>query len=209
MDGETGGAPKTVELGQLYGEPVGLAKLKEIGFLDPHCRRFIALSPFLCIGTADADGRQDVSPRGDMPGFVQVLDEHTLAIPDRPGNNRLDTLKNLQANPNVGLIFLIPGIDETLRINGTAQLTDDADLLAAMAVNGKTPKAAIRVTVREVFLHCGKALIRSKLWDPASRVERSALPSIARMILDQTKATSITLEEAEARTQKGYRENLY
>ncbi|MEJ0067875.1 MAG: MSMEG_1061 family FMN-dependent PPOX-type flavoprotein [Pseudomonadota bacterium] len=165
MDGEAGAEGK-VELRALYGEPSGLAVVKQIDHIDPHCRHFIGLSPFLCLGSADSEGRQDVSPRGDMPGFVQVLDDHTLAIPDRPGNNRLDSLSNLQINPNVALIFLVPGVDETLRVNGLASLSTDPALLASMAVNGKAPKAAIKVAVREVYFHCGKALKRSKLWGP-------------------------------------------
>jgi PPOX class probable FMN-dependent enzyme len=208
MDGETG-AETQVGLRDLYGEPSGLAVVKQIDHIDPHCRHFIGLSPFLCLGSADPEGRQDVSPRGDMPGFVQVLDDRTLAIPDRPGNNRLDSLSNLQANPNVALIFLVPGVDETLRVNGLASLSTDPALLASMAVNGKAPKAAIKVAVREVFFHCGKALKRSKLWDPASQVPRTALPSLARIILEQTKSTLMTVEQAEARTEKGYRENLW
>jgi hypothetical protein len=208
MDGEAGAESK-VELRTLYGEPSALAVVKQIDHIDPHCRHFISLSPFLCLGSADPEGRQDVSPRGDMPGFVQVLDDHTLAIPDRPGNNRLDSLGNLQANPNVALIFLVPGVDETLRVNGLASLSTDPALLASMAVNGKLPKAAIKVAVREVYFHCGKALKRSKLWDPASQVPRTSLPSLARMILEQTKSTVMTVEEAEARAEKGYRENLW
>ena len=204
-----GGAESKVELREIYGEPSGLAVVKQIDHIDPHCRQFIALSPFLCLGTSDQEGRQDVSPRGDLPGFVKVLDERTLAIPDRPGNNRLDSLGNLQANPNVGMIFLVPGVDETLRVNGIASLSTDPALLAAMAVNGKPPKAAIKVAVREVFFHCGKALKRSKLWEPASQVPRSTLPSLARMIIEQTKSTSVSVEQAEARTEKGYRENLW
>jgi PPOX class probable FMN-dependent enzyme len=204
-----GGGEGKVELRGLYGEPSGLAVVKQMDHIDPYCRQFIALSPFLCLGTSDSEGRQDVSPRGDMPGFVQVLDERTLAIPDRPGNNRLDSLGNLQANPNVGMIFLVPGFDETLRVNGVASLSTDPALLASMAVNGKAPKAAIKIAVREVFLHCGKALKRSKLWDPATQVPRSTLPSLARMILEQTKSTIMTVEQAEARAEKGYRENLW
>jgi len=204
-----GGSEGKVELRTLYGQPSGLAVVKQIDHIDPHCRQFIALSPFLCLGTSDEAGRQDVSPRGDMPGFVQVLDDHTLAIPDRPGNNRLDSLGNLDVNPNVGLIFLVPGVDETLRVNGTASLSTDPALLASMAVNGKAPKAAIKVAVLEVYFHCGKALKRSKLWDPSTQVARSSLPSLSRMILEQTKSTIMTVEQAEARTEKGYRENLW
>jgi len=163
-----------------------LAVQKCIGALDRHSRDFIAMSPFVVIGTRDADGRSDVSPRGDPPGFVQVLDDHTIAIPDRPGNNRLDPMVTLFSNPSIGLLLLIPGFDDTLRINGTARLTRDPDLLATMAVSGKLPKLAIKVTVSEVFLHCAKAFRRSKLWDPEAQQDRSVMPSIAKIILDQT-----------------------
>lgn len=197
------------ELRALYGTPSGLSVVKELDHVDPYCRRFIELSPFLCLGTSSPDGKQDVSPRGDMPGFVQVLDARTLAIPDRPGNNRLDSLGNLTAHPEVGLLFLVPGFDETLRINGVASLSTDPALLASMAVNGKAPKAAIKVAVREVYFHCGKAIKRSKLWDPATQVKRSELPSLARMILDQSGSTVMTVEQAEARTEEGYRNRLW
>ena len=170
----------------LFGRAEGLAVSKSLTRLDRHCREFIARSPFLCIGTTSADGRADVSPRGDPPGFVQVIDDRTIAIPDRPGNNRLDTMSNIVANPSVGLIFLIPGFDDTLRINGKATITRDPDLLACAAVNGKAPKVVIRVAVEEAFLHCAKAFRRSRLWDPASRVDRTTMPSLARMILEQT-----------------------
>src|SRR4029077_8078289 len=148
----------TASLRSCYPEPSELARRKNLARLDKHCRNFIALSPFLCLGTA-SDAGTDVSPRGDAPGFVRVLDDTTLLIPDRPGNNRLDSLGNLLANPNVGLLFLIPGIEETLRVNGSAEITTDARLLADAEVNGKRPKSALIVHVREAFLHCGKAVI--------------------------------------------------
>jgi uncharacterized protein len=154
--------------------------------LDRHACDFISRSPFLCIGTQNAEGKADVSPRGDPPGFVKIIDAKTLAIPDRPGNNRLDTQSNILAYPNVGLLFLIPGFDDTLRINGEALLVTDPDLLASMIIDGKTPKIAIVVHVKEVFLHCAKAFRRSRLWDPQARQERSAMPSLIKMILDQT-----------------------
>ena len=128
----------------------------------------------------------DVSPRGDPCGFVHVIDNKTLAIPDRPGNNRLDTLENILANPSVGLLFLVPGFDDTLRVNGQARLSSDPHLLAAMAVNGRMPKLAIVVEVAEVFLHCAKAFRRSGLWDPEARQDRREMPSLVKMILDQT-----------------------
>lgn len=173
------------ELRELLGPPSAGAVKKQIARLDRHARRFIELSPFLCIGTADAEGRADVSPRGDPPGFVQVLDDRTLLIPDRPGNNRADSMLNIMQNPNVGLIFFIPGFEDTLRVNGKAVLLRDPALLEKSAVNGKVPKLAIRIDVEEVFLHCAKALKRSRLWDPAAQTDRKTMPSLVRMIMEQ------------------------
>jgi uncharacterized protein len=170
------------ELRALHAEPSDVVKRKCADRLDANCRRFIALAPFLALGTASAAGRADVSPRGDAPGFVRVLDDRTLLIPDRAGNNLHDSNRNILANPEVGLLFMIPGIDETLRVNGTATLTRDPALLAGLAAEGKAPKLALRVAVREVFLHCARAFRRARLWDPAARVERAALPPIGTMI---------------------------
>jgi len=172
------------ELRALHAAPSELVKRKCVDRLGRHCRDFIALSPFLVLGTADANGQADVSPRGDPPGFVKVLDDKTLLIPERPGNNLLDSLRNIVANPEVGLLFLIPGFDETLRVNGTAALVREPAALAALAVDGNAPKLAIRVTVREVYLHCARSFRRAKLWDPAARVPRERLPSLARMVMD-------------------------
>lgn len=172
-------------LRELLGTAEGLAVKKALSHVDKYCRQFIALSPFLTIGTQGAGGRADVSPRGDAPGFAQVLDDHTIAIPERPGNNRLDTLTNILANPNVGLFFVIPGFEDSLRINGTATLSRDPQLLARMAVNGRAARMAIVVKVEEAFLHCAKAFKRSKLWDPATQVDRKVMPSLGRIILDQ------------------------
>lgn len=169
-----------------YGEPMDIAQKKSIGTLDKHCKAFIGRSPFLCIGTSGQDGKADVSPRGDPPGFVQILDDNTLLIPDRPGNNRLDTMTNIVENPNVGLIFIIPGYDDTLRVNGKATIVDAPDALEKSVVRGKVPHAGIKVDVQEAFLHCAKAFKRSKLWDQESQQERSEMPSLARMILEQT-----------------------
>lgn len=170
----------------LYPATHRLAALKSLDALDPHAREFIRRSPFLTIGTQNREGRADVSPRGDPPGFVRVLDDRTLAIPDRPGNNRLDTLANILANPQVGLLFLVPGFDDTLRVNGTARLSTDPELLRTMAVNDRVPTLAIVVSVTEVFLHCAKAFRRSRLWDPAARQDRKEMPTLLKMILDQT-----------------------
>jgi hypothetical protein len=189
-----------------------IAVVKSLTRLDRHARAFIARSPFLCIGTQSPEGTADVSPRGDPPGFVRVLDDRTLAIPDRPGNNRLDTLANIVANPVVGLLFLIPGYDETLRLNGRATVTRDPDLLASMAVHDRRPAVAIVVQVDEVFLHCAKAFRRSRLWDPDARQDRAAMPSLVQMILDQT--TGAPTDPAEiarndAALEDDYRRTMY
>ncbi len=169
------------------------AAQKVLSKLDPHCRRFIGLSPFVMLATSSRDGALDVTPRGDLPGFVQVQDETTLILPDRPGNNRLDSLTNILENPGIGLIFLIPGVDETLRINGTAEIRVDEDLRRASAVEGKLPTSVLRISVREAYLHCAKAFMRSRLWDPEAQVERSVLPTLGQMLKDQ-----IGLAEAES-----------
>ncbi|KAF0115230.1 MAG: hypothetical protein FD150_1138 [Rhodobacteraceae bacterium] len=170
----------------LYPPTHTLAALKSLPTLDIHAKDFIRRSPFLCIGTQNQDGKADVSPRGDPAGFVRVLDDRTIAIPDRPGNNRLDTLSNILANQNVGLLFMVPGFDDTLRINGRASLSTDPDLLHSMAVNDRQPTLSIVVSVAEVFLHCAKAFRRSRLWDPEARQDRKEMPSLLKMILDQT-----------------------
>src|SRR5271154_4754485 len=182
----------------LYQEPTELAILKQLDRLDGHCRNFLAHSPFAVIGSTKLGRGTDVSPRGDAPGFARVLDDHTIAIPDRPGNNRLDTMSNIVTDAEVGLLFFIPGIDETLRINGTARLSQDRELLAAAAVNGREPRLVIIVTVKEAFLHCGKALKRSKLWHDDYRVDKRAFPTLGRMIVEQTKPAQVTVEQAEA-----------
>ncbi|HYM29972.1 MAG TPA: pyridoxamine 5'-phosphate oxidase family protein [Candidatus Cybelea sp.] len=187
----------TTELRGIYDEPTDRAKRKTLRRLDVHCRRFIALSPFLCLGTSSAAG-SDVSPRGDAPGFVQVLDDTTLAIPDRPGNNRLDSLSNVLENPAVGLLFLVPGVDEILRVNGTARVVTDGELLARCEVNGKRPASALVVEVREAFLHCGKAAIRSRLWKDDYKVARGTLPSLGRMVTEQIDG-GLSAEELEAK----------
>ncbi|MEX1107815.1 MAG: pyridoxamine 5'-phosphate oxidase family protein [Dongiaceae bacterium] len=201
------------ELRALIGPLDPIAVRKTIARLDPHCRQFISLSPFLCIGTFDADGRADVSPRGDAPGFVQVIDDRTIAVPDRPGNNRLDTMTNILANPSVGLLFFIPGFEDTLRINGKARLTNDPALMAAGTVNNRPPKVMIRVDVEEAFLHCAKALKRSKLWDPSVQVDRKTMPSLARMILEQIEhnkcADEAFLSEVDREIEDDYKQNLY
>jgi PPOX class probable FMN-dependent enzyme len=196
-----------VALREHYAPAIERAKLKSLRKLDQHCRKFISLSPFLCLGTAGEDGH-DVTPRGDRPGFVHVLDDVTLAVPDWPGNNRLDSLTNILSNPNVGMLLLIPGVDETLRINGTAEIRMDSDLLARWEVNGKRPRSALVITVVEAFLHCGKALIRSRLWHDDYKIDRSELPSYGRMLKEQIEIAD-TAEEIEASVAEGYKNRLY
>lgn len=193
----------------LYQPPLELAVLKQLDRLDAHCRNFLAHSPFAVIGSTRPGHGTDVSPRGDAPGFARVLDDHTIAIPDRPGNNRLDTMANIVDEAEVGLLFFIPGIDETLRINGSARLSQDPELLAAAAINGRKLRLVILVTVREAFLHCGKALKRSKLWHADYRVNKRDFPSLGRMIVEQTKTAKVTIEQAEASIDEGYRTKLY
>lgn len=193
----------------LYPAPSRLAVLKQIERLDEHCRHFIALSPFLVIGSTRPGRGTDVSPRGDRPGFVRVLDDRTLAIPDRPGNNRLDTMSNLLGDAEVGLLFFVPGLDETLRVNGRASLSRDPAFLEASAVTGKLPRMMILVGVREVFFHCGKALKRSRLWHDDHRVDPKSFPSLGRIIVDQARPTDVTVEAAEAAVARSYKQNLY
>ncbi|WP_127145030.1 pyridoxamine 5'-phosphate oxidase family protein [Pelagibacterium montanilacus] len=196
----------------LYGERSPLAVHKCQPALDAHAREFIARSPFLCLGTQSAEGKADVTPRGDPVGFVHVLDDTTIAIPDRPGNNRLDSLTNILANPSVGLLFVVPGFDDTLRVNGKARLVNDPALLATMAVNGKAPRLAIVVAIEEVFLHCAKAFRRSKLWDPATFQDRKSMPSLSKMILDQTSGAPedpAEMEKIDSDLETAYARSMY
>ena len=173
-------------LRRVYSEAKGRAVQKQIDHIDVHCARFIGLSPFVVIASVDAGGALDASPRGGAPGFVRVSDARTLLIPDSPGNNRLDTLTNIIASGRVGLLFMIPGVDETLRVNATARLNDDASILSTFAGDKRTPKLVIEVTVCVAYLHCAKAFMRSQLWNPASIVDRAALPTMGEMLSDQT-----------------------
>jgi len=195
------------DLRSRYGATNPLAARKQLDRIDVHARRFIELSPFLVISSQGADGLGDVSPKGDAPGFVQVLDDRTLLIPDRPGNNRLDTLSNLMVSDGVGLLFLVPGVCETLRVNGRARVATGEDLLAPTAVRGRLPTAGILVAVEEVYLHCAKALVRSKLWEDDHRVERRTLPSLGQMLADQI--GGIDGAEADARIQDSLKNKLY
>ena len=173
-------------LRQLYPEPKERAVKKQIAHLDVHCRQFIALSPFLVLATSDPAHNMDASPRGGEPGFVKVSDSGLLLIPDSPGNNRLDSFENIVATGKVGLLFLIPGLEETLRVNGSAVLSTAVADIAACTTERRAPKLVLLVSVEAAYLHCAKAFMRSKLWEPGSLVDRSALPTAGEMISDQT-----------------------
>lgn len=195
-------------LRRIVGEPIPIVVNKEMPALDKYTRQFIEMSPFLVLGTAGADGHIDMSPRGDPPGFVRIIDDRTILIPDRQGNQRVDSMMNLTENPNVGIIFFLPGVDETLRIRGRAAITREAGLLAGMEVNGKAPKLGLLVAIDVVFFQCAKALIRSKLWHPETRIERGAFPSFGRITRDQRRPEA-EVAEVEAQIEKAYRERLY
>lgn len=186
-------------LRELYAAPVERAVNKQIAWLDPHCRQFISLSPFVVLASGDAARGLDASPRGGAPGFVKVLDERTLLIPDASGNNRLDTLENIIANGELGLLFMIPGIEETLRVNGHAQLSTDAQHIALCSAEQRAPKLVIQLDVTQAYIHCAKAFMRAKLWQPASHVERSALATMRQIINDQTGDTLPPESQAEMR----------
>lgn len=169
------------ELEALYGQPHERSIRKEIGYVNEDYRRFIELSPFVVLSTAGPDG-VDCSPRGDAPGFVRIVDERTLALPDRIGNNRIDSLRNVIANPHVGLLFIVPGVGEMLRVNGRARIENDRALLESFAVDGKLPRSVLMIDVDAVYFHCSRALVRAKLWDSTQHVERARLPSAGEML---------------------------
>jgi PPOX class probable FMN-dependent enzyme len=189
----------------LYGAPSDIAVKKSLAKLDTHCKAFIGLSPFVLISTSGPDGA-DISPRGDPPGFVTLADDSTLLIPDRPGNNRIDTLENILRNPAVGLIFLVPGLREALRINGRAEVVAGAEL-ESLALNGRMPKTAIRVRVVEAFFHCAKAIIRGKLWEPDWKIAKSAFPPLGQIIADQI--AGVDAESTTTAIEQAYETTLY
>ena len=195
------------ELRESYRPPAPRAHQKVLNHLDKHSRDFISLSPFCVISSFGADGRADTSPRGDPPGFVAVIDDHTLLIPDRPGNNQVDSLQNILSNPEVGLLFLVPGMNETLRVSGTADIVTDEELLEPLAVAGRAARSAIRVAVEEVFLHCGRSLLRSRLWDPDVRIDRSVYPTYGQVLADQINGADAV--EIDASEDEANRDRLY
>ena len=173
------------QLRTLYAGPKERAVKKQLSALDKHCKKYIDLSPFVVLSSVGGDDVLDASPRGGAPGFVKVLDDHTLLIPDSPGNNRLDTLENIIHTGRLGLLFLIPGVDETLRVNGRAELSVTAEDIARCTTEVRAPKLVIRVNVQQAYLHCAKAFMRSKLWESESRIDRSQLPTMVDMINEQ------------------------
>ena len=201
------------QLRTFIDKPMDLAVAKAIDHLDKYCIEFISRSPFVCIGSS-ADRGGDVSPRGDQPGFVQVLDANTLFIPERPGNNRIDTLTNIIDNPNVGLLFMIPGFEDCLRVKGKALIVQDETLLINATVNGKAPKLGIHIGVETAMLHCAKAVKRSKLWAPESIQDRKEMPTIGKMILEQSaqagdKPDEALVAEVDSYVDDNYKNELY
>lgn len=197
----------------LHGAPFPGAMVKAIDRIDPHARAFLERCPFVLLATRGAEGA-DCSPRGDAPGFVRVLDETTLLIPERPGNRRADSLVNVFEDPRIALLALLPGMNETLRVNGRAWVVDDAALLADSAVDGKVPKLGLWIHVEELFMHCAKALVRSRLWDAERHIDRATFPTLGRIILDQVKAREHAADDPEVRAvddglAADERDNLY
>jgi uncharacterized protein len=196
------------ELRSIYKAPSRHVIAKDIGRIDAHHRGFIERSPFACLGTTGPDGLGDVTPRGGEPGFVHVLDDRFLALPDRPGNNRLDSLTNLVTHPGIGLLFFIPGFEDTLRVNGVAWPSTEEALMHRFVAEGKPPRSVLLIEVREIYLHCGKSIRRAGLWDPARYVERRSFPSAGEIYRDQL---SLDTEVAaiDAAFEKDARDNLY
>jgi uncharacterized protein len=194
---------------ELYPEPRGLVWEKEVPALDEHCQAFLGRSPFMLLASSDAAGRCDVSPRGGPPGFVRALDPGRLAWADLTGNRRLDSLRNVLENPQVGMLLLLPGFRETLRVNGRAYLTRDPVVLRAVDVPGRSADLAVGVAVDTAFLHCAKAFIRSRLWEPESWPAREELPSAAEILRDHVELTGVSVDEIEADLEEGYRTRLW
>ena len=194
------------QLRTLYKAPSERAQRKQLAVLDRHCRRFVALSPFVVLASSGPNGA-DATPRGGPPGFVHVPDARTLLLPDWPGNNRLDALENIVQNPAVGLLFLVPGVDETLRVNGSAEIRSDASLREPFSTDGRLPTTVLVIRVQEAFLHCAKALMRSSLWAEDAKPGRGALPTLGEMLNDQLGLTG-QVEPQEAMVRR-YRDELY
>ncbi len=191
-----------------FGDPLSIAVAVEKPQLDKHHRRFIKYSPFICIASAGDGGQPAVSPKGDAPGFVKVLDDKTLLIPDRPGNNKVESFQNMLENPKISLIFFIPRIMETLRVHGDAEIVLDTDLLKLAMAGPKLPATATIVKVTKAYMHCGKALIRSKLWDSDQHIAEGVIPPFGQVIKDQADMP-VTLEQVQSKVEQEYQESLY
>jgi PPOX class probable FMN-dependent enzyme len=197
----------TTALRQAYDQPAEITQKKILDRLDAHARRFIALSPFLTIASTNASGT-DCSPRGDEPGFVKVMDDTTLLVPDRRGNNILDTLQNVLERPQVGLLFFVPGLNETLRVNGKARIVTEPDVLQSMAIKGRiVPASAMQIAVEQVYFHCGRSLLRADLWNPEKKVTREAFPLLGTVLADQIKG--VDADATNKRLELAYTTNLY
>ena len=197
------------ELASIVGTQSAIAIKKELKTLDEHMRRFIAHAPFVVISTHAADGRCDASPRGDAAGFVQVVDDRTLLIPDRPGNRRVDSFRNILEAGRIGLLFLIPGFGETLRVNGRAAIIRDEAWLTPLSAQGKRPQLAVAVEVEECYLQCAKALLRSKLWEPHDTTKLQSLPCAAEMLCDQVQLPEYDVAKMQTLLDGAYKNNLY
>ncbi|GMA60171.1 pyridoxamine 5'-phosphate oxidase family protein [Alicyclobacillus fastidiosus] len=197
------------ELRELLGHPSELVRNKVIDHLDHHCRDFIRLSPYLVLSTANSDGACDASPRGDAPGFVHVLDERRIVIPERPGNRRMDSLLNILSNSQVGIIFMIPGLEETLRVNGAACVIRDEVILSQMEVNGRRPIVGIGIEVEECYIHCAKSFKRSRLWQPDSWPEPSELPNPAKILAEHAAIPGLTPTKVTESLTDSYANRLY
>ncbi|CEJ11686.1 Pyridoxamine 5'-phosphate oxidase [bacterium YEK0313] len=194
-------------LREAYTDPGDLARKKIMPRLDAHARRFIALSPFLTVASSSASGT-DCSPRGDAPGFVTVVDDTTLLVPDRRGNNLLDTLQNVLAKPEVGLLFFVPGLNETLRVNGRARIVTDPAVLQSMAIRGTiVPSSAMEVTIEQVYFHCGRSLLRARLWNAEHQIKREDFPLLGTIIADQIQG--VDGDKANQSLEIAYTTNLY
>lgn len=195
-------------LREIMGHPNEIVTRKTINYIDQHCKSFIEKSPFITIATSDLHGNFDVSPKGDPAGFVKILSDKLLAIPDRPGNRKADTLSNIIQNPNIGLIFLIPGIKETLRVNGEAKIVRDEKVLELLSCQGKTPSFAIIVQVKEAFMHCAQCMIRSNLWGTIDDTQERPVPSLGKVLVDHGKL-ELSYEELDDRIKNDEKTNLY
>ncbi len=196
------------DLRGVYAEPARAVRDKSFPHLDRHSRRYIELSPFFCIGSSQPNGLADVSPRGGEPGFVHALDDLHLAVPDRPGNNRLDTLTNIVHHPAVGLLFFLPGVEDMLRVNGVASITADPEIMECFRHGGKLPRSVVVIETREVYFHCSKALRRSDLWNPDKRLPKGTFPTLGQIARDQFKLL-VPAKLIDLTLQRDAKKNLY